>query len=224
MIVIIDGPPASGKSTLASFLAKKFNARIYSFKRLGFLNLSAELLFRIIPSVSMLSGKRVSRRAKVIQMLKRERKDPVLFIDTSFLQKMAFINLLLEVFYKYVRFFLLIVLVLMYRNIIVDEWFSLGWANYYNIAVYKKAFKPKYVKMLIRLDMQILYFLSKINKVFIFFIDRNQEKLTLFWRRRGHIILYDVKYAILARYFFNLFAYLCEKYKVSVNLKYLYLS
>jgi hypothetical protein len=221
MLVIIDGPPASGKSTLASFLAKKFSARIYSFKRLGFLNLSAELLLRIMPSLSIFSGK--TRRVKVIQELKRERKDPVLFISSSFLQRIASINFLLEVIYKYVRIFSLIILALMYKSIIVDEWFSLEWANYYNLMVYKKAFKPRHVEVLMRLDILFLRFLSKAIRIRVYFIDRDQEKLTLFWRIRGHKMPYDIRYAALTRYFFNLFTHTYKEYKININIKSLYL-
>jgi hypothetical protein len=162
----------------------------------------------------------VFRRVKIIQVLKRERKDPILFISSSFLQRIAFINFLLEVIYKCVKFFSLIVLVLMYKNIVVDEWFSLGWANYYNLMIYKKAFKSKYVEVLMRLDLRFLLFLLKIEKVYVYFIDRNQKKLTLLWHRRGHEILYDVKYATLVRYFFNLFTYICKVHKINVDIKY----
>jgi hypothetical protein len=224
MILIIDGPPASGKSTIAVFLARRLGSKVYNFKRLGFLNLFAELLLQITPSVSILGGKRVHESSKLIQVLKHERRDPLLFISSRFLQRIAFINFLLEVIYKYVRFLSLTVSALMYRNIVVDEWFSLGWANYYNLIVYKKAFKPKHIEVLIRLDIQFLRFLSKISEAHVYFIDREQEKLILFWRRRGHITSYDIRYMILVKYFFNLFVYVCEGHKIDINAKYFHLS
>jgi hypothetical protein len=223
-MLIIDGPPASGKSTIAVFLARRLGSKVYNFKRLGFLNLFAELLLQTTPPVSILGGKRVHESSKLIQVLKHERRDPLLFISSRFLQRIAFINFLLEVIYKYVRFLSLIVSALMYRNIVVDEWFSLGWANYYNLIVYKKAFKPKHIEVLIRLDIQFLRFLSKISEARVYFIDREQEKLILFWRRRGHITSYDIRYTTLVRYFFNLFIYVCEGHKIDINVKYLHLS
>ena len=111
----------------------------------------------------------------------------------------------------------------MYKNVVVDEWFSLGWANYYNLLVYKKAFKLKHVEVLMRLDVLFLHLLSRMSRVYVYFIDRSQEKLALFWRRRGHVTPYDVRYATLVRYFFNLFVHTCERRKINISIKYLYL-
>ena len=219
MIIIVDGPPASGKSTIATFLAKKFSCKVYSFKRLGFLNLYAEFLLHITPSVGMHGNGGRSESFKVLQALKRERRDPILFINPRFLEKMTFIAFLLEVIYKCQRFFLLIMLTLTYKCIVVDEGFSLGWANYYNLMAHKKVFKPRHVKVLMRLDISLLRFLSRTKNVHVYFIDRDWSKLALFWRRRGHVTHYDVKYATLVKYFFNLFTYTCREQKIEIEIK-----
>ncbi|ADG90845.1 hypothetical protein [Thermosphaera aggregans] len=224
MIIIIDGPPASGKSTIVVFLARRFSFKVYGFKRLGFLNLFAELLLRVILSVSVLSVMKVSEDLKTMQVLKRERRDPILLISSGLLKRIAFIDFLLEAIYKFVRFFLFIILALMCRNVVIDEWFSLGWANYYNLMIRKKAFMPRHVEMLMRLDIMFLRFLSRVSRIRVYFIDRSREKLTLFWRRRGHVTPYDARFAILVRYFFNLFVQVCKEHKINVDIKYLYLK
>ncbi len=221
MIIIVDGPPASGKSTIATFLAKKFSCKVYSFKRLGFLNLYAEFLLHITPSANMHGNVGRSGRFKVLQVVKRERRDPILLINPRFLEKTTFINFLLEVIYKYVRFSLLVASALTSRRIIVDEWFSLEWANYYNLMYYKKAFKPRHVEVLMRLDISLLSFLSGAKRVHVYFIERDWSKLALFWRRRGHVTHYDVKYATLVKYFFNLFTYTCRGQKIEIGIKHL---
>ena len=224
MIIIIDGPPASGKSTIVVFLARRFNFKVYGFKRLGFLNLFAELPLRVILSVSVLSVMKVSEDLKTMQVLKRERRDPILLISLGLLKRIAFIDFLLEAIYKFVRFFLFIILALMCRNVVVDEWFSLGWANYYNLMIRREAFRSRHVEVLMRLDIAFLRLLSKVSRVHVYFIDRSQEKLALLWHRRGHITPYDTRFAILVRYFFNLLVQACKERKIDIDIEYLYLE
>jgi hypothetical protein len=224
VIIVIDGPPASGKSTVATFLVGRFGFKVYSFKRLGFLNLFAELLLRIAPSASMFSNVKTSEDLKIIQILKRERIDTILFISSKYLKRMVFINFLLEVVYKLVKFLSIIILALMYRNVVVDEWFSLGWANYYNLMIRREAFRSRHVEVLMRLDIAFLRLLSKVSRVHVYFIDRSQEKLALLWHRRGHITPYDTRFAILVRYFFNLLVQACKERKIDIDIEYLYLE
>ena len=106
MIIIVDGPPASGKSTIAMYVAKRLGFKVYRFKRLGFLNLYAELLLQISSLRDMLSDMGVHAGSRILQVLKRDEKDPILFVSSRFLQRTSLVNFLLEAIYKCVRFFL----------------------------------------------------------------------------------------------------------------------
>ena len=69
--------------------------------------------------------------------LKGDRTDPVV-IDTNYLKRITTLNMLLEVIYKYVMYILMLILVIMKRDLVIDEGISLEWANYFNLMLYKK--------------------------------------------------------------------------------------
>jgi hypothetical protein len=209
MIIIIDGPPASGKSTLVRFLKLRYCANTYCYKRLGLNNVFYALLLRIAPGLQCCR-------------LEGDRVDPITLVDPNYLMKMSILTLILEIIYKCTEYFLLLLLALMDRCLIIDEWFSLGWANYFNLLLFKKALRPSHVIFLMRFDLKFLYMLSRFHKIYYYFIDRSLEKLEMFWCKRENTTPYDIRYTLLVRYSFRLFNEISGKYRIKIKINYIY--
>jgi hypothetical protein len=210
MIVIIDGPPAAGKSSVVRLLRQKYRAPAFLYKRLGLVNVLYMLLLMVAPN---LQCNRISR----------ENVDHIMLVNQVYLVRMPTLTLGLEVLYKCIRYCLLLFLALTRRNLVVDEGFSLGWANYLNLRIFKKALKHNHIALLMRLDLQYLRLLSSIHKVYYYFIDRDQGKLSTLWRRKGHRAIYDKKYSFLVRCSFKFFEEMYEKYGIKARVKCIYI-
>jgi len=210
MIIIIDGPPASGKSTLIEFLRLRYCINTYSYKRLGLNNVFYALLLRIVPGLQCCR-------------LKGDRVDPITLVNPTYLMRMPILTLILEIMYKCIEYFLLLLLALMNRCLIIDEWFSLGWANYLSLMLFKKALKHHHVIFLVKLDLNFLYIFSKLHKIYYYFMDRSLGKLEMFWHKRGNIMSYDVKYLLLVRYSFRLFNEINRKHGFKIKINYIYI-
>ncbi|MGC9086687.1 MAG: hypothetical protein ACP5IT_10895, partial [Thermoproteota archaeon] len=206
-VIIIDGPPASGKTTLVKFLKHSYNGISYSYKRLGFANILMKMLMKIVPSI----GKGMD--------YDHMRDDPVVIVDIYFLRKISFIIFLSEIMYKFIQYVTIVLLSLISKIVIVDEGPSLGWANYLNLFFYLKCLSSSSVALLMRLDVQALRLLFKLCNVQLYFVDRTQDELNIFWHKRGHKVPYNIKFASIVRYSFKL---LTEEYKNILTFPILY--
>ena len=209
MIIIIDGPPASGKSILVEFLRLRYCINTYSYKRLGLNNVFYALLLRIAPGLQCckLEGGRV---------------DLIILVNPNYLVKISILTLILEIMYKCIEYFLLLLLALMNQCLIIDEGVSLGWANYLNLMLFKKALRPNYVIFLMRFDLNFFHILSRLHKIYYYFIDRSLEKLEIFWYKRGNTTSYDMRYLLLVRYSFKLFNEISKKYGIKIKINRIY--
>jgi hypothetical protein len=207
MIVIIDGPPASGKSTIATFLKHSRNAKIYCYRRLGFMNIVAKLLTKVAPHL------------QICDFVDKNFVDPVMIIDSNFLKRISFLMFYLEVMYKFLQYYLFFMYILTKSNVVVDEGPSLGWANYLNLMLNKKALKPPHVDLLMRLDLQFFRALSRLRRLHIWFIDRHQEKLSMLWQRKGGRSPYSILFASLVRYSFKLFREASKRQLINMRVR-----
>jgi len=192
-IIVLDGPPASGKTSIAHVLKDKTGAFSITYKRLGFANIISALLLHVSPII------------RGHACLERLRCDPITELREEALQRLSNLVFLLEVLYKIMQQFLILLLTLFLHVIIVDEWFSLGWANYFNLYL-RRGLKAKHVEILIRLDMAFFKLLSSLHSASLqlIFIDRDLNKVKEYWVKRGHKIPYDVKFYKLTYLAFNI--------------------
>jgi len=199
-IIVLDGPPASGKTSIAHVLKDKTGAFSITYKRLGFANIISALLLHVSP---IMRGH---------ACLERLRCDPIIELREEVLQRLSNLVFLLEILYKIVQQFLILLLTLFLPVIIVDEWFSLEWANYFNLYL-RKGLKAKHVDALIRLDIAFLRLLGLLRGISlqIIFIDRKLHKLEELWKRRGHSIPYDTLFYRLVRFSFNILRRACSE-------------
>jgi len=199
-IIILDGPPASGKTSIVHVLKDKTGAISIAYKRLGFANIVSALLLRLSP---IMRGR---------ACLEKLRCDPIIELREEALQRLGNLVFLLETLYKTVQQVLIFFLALFLPIVIVDECFSLGWANYFNLHL-RKGLKAKHVDVLIRLDIAFLRLLGSLRgtSLQIIFIDRELHKLEELWKRRGHSIPYDTLFYKLVRFSFNILQRACSE-------------
>jgi len=208
-VLVFDGPPACGKTTLVRLLKRRYDARAYRYTRLRLVNILFAVLAKISPNL-------------LCSKVRRDNVDPVMLVNSYYLEKVSWLIFVLEVVYKYLRYSSLLSLALCGSLLVVDEGFSLGWANYLNLMLHRKALKPGHVDLLMRLDLQFLKLLTKVRRVYIYFIDRSLEKLSTFWRNRGHRVHYDTTYALLVRYSFRILEEACRRFMIAVRIKRVY--
>ena len=211
MILVIDGPPASGKSTLVRLLARNYRTKTFRYKRLGLINILSTLLLK------MMESKQGCR-------LGGDCVDPVILVDSKYLKRISALTTTLEVVYKFVMYASLLSLALLKQDLVIDEGASLGWANYLNLMLSKKALKPSQVSILMRLDLVVFRTLARIQKIYYYFVDRDLRELETLWRKRGNIAPYDVKHFLMVKYSFNLFATIYKKYGVNAIVEHIYMS
>jgi len=197
-VVILDGPPATGKTSIARILRSQTGAVVITYKRLGLANILSTLMLHLFPS------------ARGYICPERLRCDPIIELRREILRKLDSLVFLSEIIYKIIQQFLILILILFSCKIVVDEWFSLGWANYFNLYL-RKGLKAKHVEILMRLDMAFFKLLNSLRNVSLqlMFIDRDLRKVRKYWTKRGHRIPYDVKFYKLTYLAFNILKNSC---------------
>jgi len=180
VVIVLDGPPASGKTSIASVLRSRTGAVTVAYKRLGLANMFSIIILHIFP---------VTRDYICPERL---RCDPIMKLRREVLQKVNSLIFLSEIIYKIIQQFLILFLILFSHKVVIDEWFSLGWANYFNLYL-RKGLKAEYVDILIRLDVAFLRLVNSLRNILLqlIFIDRGINKVEELWQRRGHSIPYD---------------------------------
>ena len=190
-IIILDGPPASGKTKLAASFFVHFNTIILNYKALGPTNIIAQILM-------LLSSKNISLPSNHDPT----RQDPLLFLNRTLSQRLSNVFFLLELFYKALQVTIILLCLFIYRIIIVDEFLALRFANYFNF--YKVGgLKKRHVSILMQIDFSILKVLSRFGKCFYYYINRNLNTSKQFWKKRGHTIPYDTSFFILTNISWN---------------------
>jgi len=184
-IVILDGPPASGKTIFAIGFSTHFKTITLNYKALGPANIIARIL-------TILSSKNISLPSNHDPT----RQDPLLFLSKTLSQRLSNVFFLLELLYKALQVVTMLFYLFIYRIIIVDEFLALRFANYFNF--YKVGgFKKWHVIILMQLDFSILKALSHFGNCFYYYINRDLNASKQFWKKRGHTIPYDTSFFAL---------------------------
>jgi len=200
VVIILDGPPASGKTSIAVVLRSRTGAVTVAYKRLGLVNVFSIIVLHLFPT------------AQGYICPERLRCDPIMELRREVLRKVSSLVFLLEIIYKIIRQFLVLFFVLFSHKVVIDEWFSLGWANYFNLYL-RKGLKAEHVDILIRLDATFLRLVSSLHNISLQLIFTNREihKLEELWRRRGHSIPYDRLFYKLVQFSYNILRKVCSE-------------
>jgi hypothetical protein len=186
LIIIFDGPPASGKTTCSIITARKLRFLYLKYKALGPINIVSTLIIRIAPDLS--------KNPSYI----KTKEDPLLLLKSQMLKKIRFIIFLTELLYKIFQVITLIMLSTIYKRLVIDEFFTLRAANYINVYLHKGLSKRQ-AELLIRIDLALLKALAKHHPIYYIYIDRDTEELKHLWHNREHDKEYSEKYLTLVR-------------------------
>jgi len=199
VVIVLDGPPASGKTSTAGVLRSRTGAVTVTYKRLGLANVFSTIILHIFPAT------------QGYICPEKLRCDPIMELRREFFQRVSSLVFLSEIIYKIIQQLLILFLVLFSHKVVVDEWFSLGWANYLNLYL-QKGFKAEYVDILIRFDVTFLRVVNSLNiSLQLIFIDRRINKVEELWRRRGHLIPYDRLFYRLVHLSYNILRNICSE-------------
>jgi len=186
LVIIFDGPPASGKSTYSTIMARKLRVSHLKYKTLGPINVISTFIIRIAPDLS-----------KDPNYVKTK-EDPLLLLRSQILKKIRFVTFLTELPYKIFQAIMLILLSILCKGLVIDEFFTLRAANYINVHLHKGLSKQQ-AELLMRIDLTLLKVLAKLNSVHYIYIDRRNEELKCLWCNREHDKEYSKKYLKLVR-------------------------
>ena len=186
IIIIFDGPPASGKTTRSIITAQKLRFLYLKYKALGLINIISILLMQIAPNLS--------KNPSYI----KTKEDPLLLLKPQMLEKIRFITFLTELLYKVFQAIKLVMLSTICKGLVIDEFFTLRAANYINVYLYKGLGKRQ-AELLIRIDLALLKALAKHNSLYYIYLDRDAEELKRLWRNRERDKEYSEKYLTLVR-------------------------
>lgn len=184
--IILDGPPASGKTTIVHCLSKELRCFTCTYKALGFANLLSSFLLCLNPRLLHVSSYEVSR------------EDPMILLYERFSTRLDLLFSFSEILYKLIQvltalsisFFGIVIGV---SAIIVDEGIAIRWANYDN-AVKKGLLHPVAVGILMRLDVWFVHVISRIETFYCFNFP-DISRLEEFWKQRGHRSRYPVDFS-----------------------------
>lgn len=184
--IIVDGPPASGKTTLRNMLAKKTNVYTVNYKVFGPFNLIAKVILKIRPGI-------------ITSNYDPLRHDPFLLLSPDFWSKLSIIMTLLELLYKIFQQVIIVIILAIRRSIVVDEFLILRFANYMNAYIHN-TISMSTLKLLYVCDIYFLKFISLFSFIKYVYLDANLSLLKRNWRKRGHKSCYDLKFLKLVRY------------------------
>jgi len=184
-LIIIAGPPASGKTTLSSALAPALKATKVSFKSFGLLGFFVPLI--LLKVLGMYDADYRSSGISPVSLLPKNIRG---------LRTLLLFN---EIIYKCFNW-IYVWLNLQFRGcVVVDEGFVIPWANYINLYQYSRYASKKGIKALIYLDLLILTHIADSTKISFIFCDAQNHTLLKRWHRKGRAFPYPHLYADLIR-------------------------
>lgn len=186
-IILLDGPPASGKTTICKILSKRYCCPCVRYKCLGFANVIAKIILKL-----------TTRDSNLLTCLVSRKEDPILLLGTSFLRKNRHVIFLLEIPYKVLQVILICLLVKVRNCIIIDEFLSLRVANYINMYIHG-GLSRCHMEILIRLDLASLITFALSKSAFYIYVDRRLEELERMWSQREHNKEYSRLFLALVR-------------------------
>lgn len=195
VVLIIDGPPASGKTTLSKVISSYLNCVRMKYKALGVINIISALLINTI-------FRRVTLRKELI----KRKEDPVLLLDLNILIRLRHVIFLTELVYKALQAFLLImtlytlILLSFYRQrcLVIDEFLVLRTANYINLHIHG-GLSGWHLMLLRRLDMSVFQVLTRCCVLRYIYIDRSLREILDLWNKREMGKPYSYRYLAIVR-------------------------
>ena len=188
MVIILDGPPASRKTTLASRIIRKIGGCVVHYKGFGPANLIAKLILKINPCL-------------IPPMYDERRGDPFLFLSTRYWSKLHIVIMLLECLYKIMQQITIALLILLKRVVVIDEYLVLRLANYIN-ALKHNIIDLRDLSIVYQLDISLLEAIKRMAQVKYVYIEPRTKILLENWKKRGHKVPYDMNFlAIVKRSF-----------------------
>ena len=186
IIIIVDGPPASGKTTLKTILLAKIGGSSINYKAFGPANLIAKMVLRFA-SIAIPSS------------YDKTRHDPFLLLTPNFWSKLCIVIILLELLYKMLQQLVILALVLLKNVVIIDEFLVLRLANYINTLKHG-IINANALALLCRQDIYFLKYVSTIAYVKYIYIEPSLSMLTKYWQKRGHKVPYNKGFLNLTKY------------------------
>lgn len=193
IIILIDGPPAAGKTTLGKRLLKEMGGYITNYRIFGPANILAELILRNI----------LENTPHARDLLRKH--DALLLLPTTFWNKsrIFIILILLEIIYKIIQQLMILAIILFIRFLVIDEFLALRFSGY----LYDLKYGPinsNLFKMYYKFDINFLKILSRMAQVKYIVINPSTLILIRNWRNRGHKLDYDIRYLVMIRFFINM--------------------
>lgn len=189
-VIIIDGPPAAGKTTLGLKLVRHVGGCVVNYKAFGPANIIAKAILKLSKTTSTVFAHIDSRR------------DPFLLFPYTFWRRsIPAITMLtiLELLYKMFQQIIILLLLLLKRVIVIDEFLILRFANYIN-TLRLGVIDVSTFKLLYWQDICFLKLISTLANVKYIILEPDISILIRNWRKRGHRVPYDLNFLAITRY------------------------